>query len=284
MRINRLFRRFLRAAALLLLTVAPTAAAGQVYRFRDVPWGIGADSVRARMEALGFRHVSTDRRGDLHFRSDADVALLAGFTDGKLAIVSEARPVGRDSLDARFAAVTDSLKRLHGPPDEGWPEAPLWHRGFSLLDARAISGRGGEPDRIHIRYYSPAGVVEGDRRQGGVDRYPPLDSAWVVVSRSDKQRYAVEIGSISRQPDGRYRTRTRADYTQAQPDPPGPYHTIIIGLEIDCPARRMRRWIRTTLWEQRVVHSDRRLTAWAPDTPVPGKASVLDAVCAYVTP
>ncbi len=85
---------------------------------------------------------------------------------------------------------------------------------------------------------------EGPRRQGEVDRYTPLDSAWVVISRNDKERFAVELGSISRQPDGSYRIRTRTDITELQPDPPGPYHAIIIGLEINCPRRRVRRWSR----------------------------------------
>lgn len=284
MRIIRLPRGFARAAAALLLTVVPTTAAGQVYRYRDVPWGIGADSVRARIEALGFRLERTDRRGDLHFRSDADVMLLAGFAEGKLAIVSEAQPVRGESLDARLAAVTDSLTRLHGPSVGPQPNAPVWEGGFSFMEVQAVSGREGEPGYIRIGHYGPAGLQEELRRQGKVDPYPPLDSAWVVVSRGETLRAAVELGSISRQPDGTYRIRTRMDFTEAQPDPPGPYHAIIIGVEIDCARRRMRRWIRTTMWERRVVDSDHRLMAWSPDPPASPRATLLGSFCAYVTP
>jgi hypothetical protein len=284
MRANLLFSHFVRTAVALLLTVVPTVAAGQVFRFRDVPWGIGVDSARARMEALGFRHVRTDRRGDLHFRSDADVVLVAGFADRKLAIVSEARPVGGESLDARFAAVTDSLKRLYGPPTGPHPEAPLWERGFTWMEVQAVRGREGEPARIHIGHYGPAGWEEELRRQGKVDRFPPLDSTWVVISRSDEHRGAMELGSISRQPEGSYRVRMRRDYTQAQPDPPGPYHTIIVGVEVDCAKRRTRSWLRSTMWESRVVQSDRRSTPWSPEPPASGKTTLLDSICAYVTP
>lgn len=275
--------RLLAACALIAgAALAPMRAAAQQIKFGDVPWGISADSLRPHAEGLGFRHVRTFENGDMRFRSDADVVLVGVFAAGKLVSVSEARPIGGAAVEARFAAVTDSLKRALGAPAETRPLAALWERGFTFLEVSADSGIGGEPPSVRLWYRGPGSEAVLQERLGSADPYPALDSVWVVLARADEGRLALEAASIARRADGSYRARIRMDHAKIQEDPTGPYDNILYGFDIDCAGRRLQMRSRAAFAGKRQVRNDSGATIWTPVRRGTFEESLLESVCTYV--
>lgn len=262
--------------------LAPSRAAAQQFQFGGVPWGISADSLRPRVEGLGFRHVRTFENGDMRFRSDADVVVLAGFASGKLVSLEEARPIERTALEARFAAVADSLKKALGAPSATRPLGALWERGFTFLEVNADSGSGGEPAAVRLWYRGPGSDHESLQRLGEVDPFTALDSTWVVLARDDDRRLALEAASIVRRTDGSYRTRVRIDHSDMQRDPTGAYDNIIYGFDVDCARRRYQMRSRAAYAGKRQVRNDSGATVWAPLRRGTLEESLVESVCAYV--
>lgn len=234
------------------------------------------------MEGLGSRHVRTFENGDMRFRSDADVVVLAGFAGGKLVSLEEARPIERTAVDARFAAVTDSLKKTLGAPSATRPLAVLWQRGFTFLEVNADSGRGGEPPSVRLWYHGPGSDHETLQRLGDVDPFAALDSAWVVLARDDDRRLALEAASIVRRTDGSYRARIRIDHAETQQDPSGAHNNIVYGFDIDRAGRRLQMRSRAAYAGKRQVRKHSGATVWARVRRGTFEESLLDSVCAYV--
>ena len=279
-------RQFLRyaagCAAAFALLALPRAAGAQQFRFQNVPWGITADSVRPRMEALGFRHVRTYENGDMRFRSDADVVIGAAMEMGKLVHIVESHPLVSGSLDARFSAVVDSLKQVYGTPDDTRPLAALWQRGFTYLQLHADSARGSEPAGIRFWWRGPGGDAAAMRRAGEGDSFAPLDSAWLVLVSMPERRLAIETASISRRADGSYRTRIRIDHAQMQHDPTGSFDALIYGYDVDCAGNRLQMRSRTAFVRGRQVRSDGGATVWVPTRQGTMQREVVRLVCEYV--
>ena len=275
--------RLLAAGALIAAAaLAPSRAAAQQFRFGGVPWGISGDSLRPRVEGLGFRHVRTFENGDMRFRSDADVVVQAGFAGGKLVNVMEVRPIEVTAVEARFAAVTDSLKRALGAPGGTRPLIHLWERAFTYLEVSADSGIGGDPPAVRLWYRGPGGDQETFQRLGQTDVFAALDSTWVVLARLDDRRLSLEAASIARRPDGSYRARIRIDHTEIQRDPSGSFDNILYGFDIDCAGRRLQMRSRAAYAGKRQVRNDGGTTVWVPVRRGTFNEALLESVCAYV--
>lgn len=268
--------------AALSLLAPPRAAGAQTLRFANVPWGLVADSVRPRMEALGFRHVRTYETGDLRFRSEGDVLVQAGMAAGKLVNVVELRPVELASLGSRYSAVLDSLKRVYGSPADQEAGSAMWQRGFTFLEVHADSAQGDLPPGIRFWYRGPGSDSEGARRVGTPETFAALDSAWTVLVNVPEGRFALETATISRRPDGSYRTRIRMDYAAVREDASGSYDTIIYGYDVDCPGNRLQMRSRTVLRKGRQIRSDQGTTRWAPTREGTIQRELVRLVCEYV--
>jgi hypothetical protein len=268
--------------AILSLLALPRVAEAQPLRFANVPWATAADSVRPRMEALGFRHVRTFETGDLRFRSDGDVVVQAGMAAGRLVNVVELRPAGTEALGSRYSAVLDSMKRVYGAPVEEEAGSAMWQRGFTFLEVHADSAQGDLPAAIRFWYRGPGSDAEGARRVGTPETFAALDSAWTVLVSVPEGRFALETATISRRPDGSYRTRVRVDYAAVREDPSGSYDTIIYGYDVDCPGNRLQMRSRTVLRKGRQVRSDQGATRWEPTREGTFQRELVRLMCEYV--
>jgi hypothetical protein len=271
-----------RVAALALLACLPRMAQAQQFRFADLPWGMAADSVRPRVEALGYRHVRTYENGDLRFRSDGDVVVMAGVAAGKVVSYLAFHPLTDGAIEARFNAVIDSLTKVYGAPGGTRPLAALWQRGFTYLEVFTDTAQGEQPAGVSLWFRGPEGFAEMMRRGGSEDSYAPLDSAWVILGRDERMRFAVEAASISRRPDGSYRARIRMDHATVQEDPTGRYDAIIYGFDFDCARRRLQMRSRTALFRGRQIRSENGATVWTPVRNGTPQAELVSVVCEHV--
>lgn len=269
------------ACATTCLVTAPAAAQGHI-TFAGVPYGTPADSVRALLEARGFRHVRTYETGELRFRSDNDVVVVAMIGSGRLVGTLVWEPAADPA--ARLRAVADSLRRALGPPVDSVEGVRMWSRGRSALQVAIRPEQpGGEP-MVAFLYSGPGMLDEGVRR-GTVasdSRLPPLGPEWTVLGYNrEGSRLAIDTTSISLRGAGVYRARVRIDEPEPVPDPSGRYDALVYGADYDCARRRTQLRSRTAILRGRTVRTDKGATIWIDPRPGSHEALALDLVCEY---
>jgi hypothetical protein len=275
--------RYARALSVLAAVCCATgaAAAQQEITFAGVPWEVAADSFRARLDAAGMRHVRTMENGDLRFRTDDDVVVMAFVRQGKVVGVNTLVPAPGDSLVARLRVVVDSLRGVYGEPGFRDDTVAAWVAGGTRVMVGVKGASGPAPPHVSYFFAGPGYADEIASRWGVDAAFPALEPGWTLLFISPEERYAIDTVSVQRRGPGVYRARLRIDYAEPNPDPSGRHDTVIYAAEYDCSRRRMQLRSRTALLAGRRVREDAGATGWLPANAATPFGAQLDQVCRY---
>ncbi|HEU0051731.1 MAG TPA: hypothetical protein VFQ39_01095, partial [Longimicrobium sp.] len=236
-------RRFVLAAVFLVLAGAASPTAAQI-TFEGVRWGSPPDSVLARLDAAGWRHVRTYPDSTMRFRRADDAVAIAEFHHGALAGVDVFLPPPAD-LEAAFRAAVDSVRNVRGVPRDTTGGTVKWSDGVTGVEVEKVSAQG-RPSTVSISHWGPAAFAAATEREAA-GRFPPLDSAWLALSVHGPIRFSIDTANIERRPAGVWRVRLRQDLAEPMDDPPGGLtDSLVRGVDYDCANRRMQLRTRTT--------------------------------------
>jgi hypothetical protein len=231
----RMRRALLSAAAFLALLPSAPLQGQQRIIFAGLPWGLPADSVRPRLEALGWRFIRTAEHGDPVFQRDS-VRAQAVIANGRLVQVNAVHPTRAANRQARLRFLVDSLPSLYGPPSNTTEDGSAWEGNLSSLAVtRAVAGQ----SAVMVVYLSAAAEHELNRRAGTRDPYPALTGGWIELARTSDRRMAVDTGTIAAVGQGVYRARVRFDRLEPQIGAGKRYDAIMYMGDHDCTGRRM---------------------------------------------
>lgn len=245
--------RRLLAGLLLALAAAPLSA--QRMAFPGIPWGAPADTVRARLEARGYTFERALDTGDhVYLRADSGAWVRADLRGGRaigFALFDRAEGTG---VDARYAALADSLRAALGAPDETGDDARKsleWMAGLASMEL-SFDGHGAFR-RVELAWRGPGWIDEMARREGE----PPLPAGFTLVGSSVFMRIAVDTTGA-----GGGRGRFRIEYpVPVTPTVAGekqdPVDAVEYEIDVDCAGRRTRLVSRTTFLEGRRLASHR---------------------------
>ena len=274
----RRFRLLLPVA--LLVLPCPSRVHGQRITYAGVPWGLPADSVRPRMEALGWEANGTNAQGDLLFRRDSVRALtLTG--DGGLQQVNVVYITTPARREGRLRVLVDSLTGVYGPAATTRGNGAAWGGALSSLAATSMVTDSGASAVVALAYLGPGAQREHDRRAGQPDPFPPLTNEWIVLHRSGPRRMAVDTTAITALGDRVYRVRTRLDLAEPLREGRRSFNGLVQEHDYDCARRRTRLHRMVMLHEGRVV-DELGQGRWraVPDGP---EGSELGLVCGVAT-
>jgi len=270
--------RPLLAAAALACAATPTSA--QEIVFRQIPWNAPRDTVRARLEAQGYRYLGVRERGALTFvRPDsAYVMVMLRGVEHPIGFVTGDAARG-ERADARFRSMADSLERRLGNPVDRRPDAVRWEAGLTSVTVYLRTYRNGQR-AVESVWQGPGWLDETGGDPDG-PAFADLPAGYIAVSQNRERRVAVDTSAITRLTPGALRARYRVDY----PDPidddlGGRYDAIVYGMDFDCPGGRTRMYSRTTLLRgRRHGTSSAQGLPWRRVTGGSEEARALDGVC-----
>lgn len=271
-----------RLLAAVVIAITAGSGSAQGITFAGVPWTSTPDTVQARLEAAGWRHVRTWPDGTLRFRGEGDELLHAQMQQGKLVAIWVREP-GADpaALQARTRVLADSFNARFGTPVHDRART-WWSRGMTGVVLQTVPADQDGPPAVLLQYVGP-GFPQMGMEPGEPDPFPTLPEQWVVVSgRPGIERVALDTAVIQRRPDGSYRASLRVDYVQVVPDPSGAYDQIVYGFDIDCRQQRVMMRSRVVFRAGRQVRADQGVTVWAPARGNTRNGYLREAVCTYV--
>jgi hypothetical protein len=273
-------------AALFVACAAPAALAAQQHiTFAGVPWEMTADSFRARLDALGLRHVRTMENGDLRFRGvgdrEADAIVMAMVRQGRVVAIQAFIPEQPGALHERFRVVADSLRGVYGATALRSDTAAGWILGDSRLYVAPRAAAGPTPAHLSYFFSGPGYGDEYAARSDEDDRYAALEPGWTILVVTPEARYAIDTVSVQRRGSGVYRARLRVDYAEVVPDPSGRHDALIYAADYDCAGRRTQLRSRAAFLAGRKVREDAGSTVWLPARPNTAFGAQLDHVCRY---
>lgn len=231
-------RTLLSAAAFLaLVPVAPLQ--GQRITFGGLRWGLPADSVRPRLESLGWRFTGTSEHGDPIFRL-GEVGAQAVIANGRLVRVNVVHPTTAAQHEARLRFIVDSLTTAYGPPSGTSEHGTAWEGSLSSLGATSDVFQDGQSAAVTVMYVGPGAELEQDRRAGKPEPFPALPEGWIELARSSDRRMSIDTASITAPGRGVYRAGIRFDLLEPQTNAGQRYDAITYERDHDCTGRRMR--------------------------------------------
>jgi surface-adhesin protein E len=271
----------LRAALAAAVLARPGAAPAQQITFRDLPWGTPADSVRPRLEALGYRHLRPEPGGGGTFAESDSVSLSTVLGGGRLVGVQLYRRTAAPSPEAAVRSLSDSLARALGAPARGAGGELSWTRGRSGLALTARPGPAGHPSILRLHFHGPGHEDEMARRGAFRGVFPALEEAWTILHLAADRRVALDTTSLRPQAPGVFRARFRTDYAQARRTMDvGRFDALDLHADYDCAGRRWRIAQAALLLEGRRVDGMTAPAAgWQPETSDPFARRQLEAVC-----
>lgn len=273
----------------LCLFGAVQGAAAQRLSYHGIAWDVPAESVRPRLQALGFTFRGVMEGGDHQFTRDDGAWLQAQVRDGRVIGFTQVDPVRGEGVDERFRALEDSLRAELGPPHEvefeGQPPLRVWDGGLSSV--RVEVSRASGQRTVNLAWRGPGWFDEMDRRTG---RAPP-PAGYTTVNVTPFLRIAVDTTMDGPAADGALRGRFRIEYVQPiTPSVAGvaqePLDAVEYEMEFDCAGRRARLISRSTWLDGRRQREDRpRGQPWT-TVREPGThyARGLHAVCRAAAP
>lgn len=274
---------FLLVPVILLASARPAEAQRAV--FEGIAWGTPADSVRLRLDSLGFTFRGATQAGDQEFVRADSAGLFAEMREGRLIGFTLVDGVRGDSSAERFTALADSLQAALGPADEaeqgtGFYPRPhrLWVRG--LASVSLYVSWVAQMRQVQVSWRGPGWYDEMDRRQGKL----PQPAGFTTVSATPFLRMAVDT-TVRARPNGATRGRFRIEYVApitptVDGVPQDPLDAVVYEMEFDCEGRRARLISRVTYLEGRQTGSDRPATqSWTVPQPDGHYDRGLEAVC-----
>ncbi len=279
MRMPTILRKLL-PLLLALALLAPGAAHAQRHTFLGVPWGLPADSVRARVEARGWTFMSTNEHGDPRFRSpDRTANAQTVFGGGKLVMVRVAQGAVAADLESGFRAAVDSLSTRFGAPTDTLEGGQfiLWGRVLTTLAMRAVPARDSVPAMIVVVFIGPGAQEEEDRRAG--KPYPALPEGWVQVGTGSDRRMAVDTASVVAVEPGVFRARVRYDLLEPRTDSGKRFDAADWDADYDCTRRRVRMRDFVQYFQGRQVNDLGDLDRWMAARANTTQSKELDLVC-----
>lgn len=272
----------MRRPILLLLPLAlcaiPSAAGAQRLAFPGIPWGTPKDSARPRIEAHGFALDSTLASGDQVYKRADGSWLTAAFRDGKTLGITVVDPARRPEVQARFAALADSLQAGLGEPAYRDTIEVRWEAGRGELRLVIVFVRG---PQVEMRWRGPGWYDEMHRRRKLQEpELPQIPRGFTIVSASGVSWVSVDTATLTRQADGVLRGRFRIDYAQPVGPDTAQYDAAEYEMEYDCAGGRTR-LLRRVTWLAGARRGDDAWTRipWAPPAPGNHYARGLAAVC-----
>ncbi|HSU15055.1 hypothetical protein [Longimicrobium sp.] len=271
-------RRIL-SAFFVLPCLASTAASlpAQEIRFAGIPWETPVDSVRARIEALGWPFHTATPSGDLAFvrRDRAEVNV---YVDGSRVIrfvqIDAARGAG---VEARFRALVDSLQALLGEPIDQRPEMRVWEHGLTSLSVAVIPDAHTGKGTVQLQWRGPAFLDAMERRESD---FPSLPAGWTTVRSAPGSRTLANTSQVERRVGGVLAAVSRIEYVNARTVGIVQFDGVEFRMEFDCAAGRVRVMGGAVyLRGQRKSFDTPAAAAWVPALAGTDPARVLDAVC-----
>jgi hypothetical protein len=264
-------------------------AAAQKMAYHRIAWGIPVDSVRAPLQALGFRFQAEVDQGDHQFTRSDDALLHAEVRQGRLVGFTLIDPVRGAGVGERFEALADSLRAELGAPDEvheeGQPPLRVWEAG--LRSVRVQVSRSTGERTVQVAWRGPGWFDEMDRRMDNA----PQPAGFTTVSLTAFLRIAVDTTVRGPREAGSMRGRFRIEYFQPiTPSVEGvaqdPLDAVEYEMDFDCAGRRTRLISRSTFLEGRRQATNRpQNQPWATlRQPESHYARGLDAVCRAARP
>lgn len=271
-------RRPILLLLLLALCAIPSAAAAQRLAFPGVPWGTPTDSARARIEAQGFVLDSVLENGDRIFHRADRTWLTASFREGRALGITVVDPAQRPAVEARFAALADSLQGQLGVPAYRDSIQLWWEAGRGELRLVTVFRKG---PQVETHWRGPGWYDEMYRRRRL--REPELREiprGFTIVSSTAVSYVSVDTTTLARQADGVLRGRFRIDYAQPVGPDTAQYDAAEYEMEYDCAGGRTR-LLRRVTWLAGARRGDHAWTRipWAPPAPGNHYARGLAAVC-----
>lgn len=261
------------AAFLALLPLAPLQ--GQRITFAGLPWGLPADSVGPRLEALGWRFIRRAEHGDPVFQRDS-VRAQAVIANGRLVQVNAVHPTRAANRQARLRFLVDSLASIYGPPSNTTENGSSWEGNLSSLAVtRVVQGQ----TAVMVVYLSAAAGHERDRRAGGADPFPALRDGWIELARTSARRMSVDTASISALGEGVYRAAIRFELARPETLTRQPYDAMSYQGDYDCTRQRMLARGLTIYMQGRIIEQLGD-SGWRPTGRGSGEEMQMELVCA----
>lgn len=264
----------LRLIALLLACVAAPAAQAQEIAFQGISWRTPADSVRARVEALGFTFGGPVEDGVTLYEAPGGTRLYAYTAASRLIGFIRVDPARGEQITVRYRALADSLEAAHGKPDEVDEEDErLSERQwvYGLASAVVEAQRIGAGDYVRVAWRGPGWFDEQARRE----ELPPLPAGFTAVNLTPFMRTAVDTTVRPRRGAATVRGRFRLEYrvaivpTASDGRREDPIDVAEYEMEFDCAGGRARIISRATFLEGRPVASYRPQSQQPWTTPQP---------------
>src|SRR5687768_6999205 len=120
------------------IACAAPAASAQEIVFSRIPWNTPADSVRARLEALGYTYAGAVGNGDRAFRRADGGSVHVMLRAGRMVGIYVREAAAGAAVDARYRALADSLQAAFGTPLDLRPESRRWEAGLASVGVRIV--------------------------------------------------------------------------------------------------------------------------------------------------
>ena len=253
--------------------LAARAGSAQEFAFQGVPWSTPADSLRPRVEALGFTFAGVWEEGGETYTGPDGSRLYASVDQGRLNGFIRVDPARGERIPARYRALADSLEAALGRPDEVEEEDErvperTWVRGLASVSVEAERIGDGW---VRTVWRGPGWWDEAARRE----ELPALPAGFTAVSVSPFMRIAVDTTLRPRRGAATVRGRFRLEYrvaivpTASDGRREDPIDVAEYEMEFDCAGGRARIISRSTFLEGRPVASYRPQSQQPWTTPQP---------------
>lgn len=278
-------RTAFRILPFLLLAIA--SPAGAQYEFAEIPWNTAPEAAAERIRAAGYAFVGVDQEGDWVFRGANGGELVAAMSPTGLVevVVTWRLP---SNLERRYAALSDSLRRAMGAPDdeqradeEGETiRSVTWMRDLAELSAVYFPRQAGLDSAVTLNHRGPESEPEYMRRdsvwqvQRDAERVSgPSDTTgigdWAQVYGGFRRLVRVDSVRYARVDASTYSARLLDNWTQQRRRADGlKYDGAVSEVQLDCGRFRSR-------VQRRILMNDYRAL---PEEPVPA------ADAAWATP
>lgn len=263
----------------LLLACTATTARAQDLMFQNIPWGTPADSVSARIEALGYTYRGLQDAGDCTFDRADGTNVIATMRAGRLVGIAVNHPNQGAAMEARYRMLADSLQAVLGPPVDWRPNSRTWERGrtsvAALIDYDPETGA----QSMQTQWNGPEWLDEATER-GEYPRYSKLPPPYTTVRIGRNSRVSVDTASLQRRSGGVFRARFRIEYRSERGEGGEHFDAIEYQMDSDCTGARARLVSRTTFLARQRQHaeSDEGLP-WSPVRAGDELATGVDAIC-----
>jgi hypothetical protein len=250
--------------SLAFLCAAATSAGAQPLSFAGMPWRMPVDSVRTRLEGMGYTFSREIEPADPVFAREDGGELTVYLQDRRVVgfiLVDSARD---DGAEQRYRTLADSLRATLGPGDTLGTTGLVWASGLTEIRLLTVNRLGVK--HVTLEWRGPGMLDEMTRRWA--DRpLPPLPEHFTAVTGTAVSRVAVDTTSL-RRTAGSLHGRFRVDYAQPVGPESGSFDSVQYELAVDC-ARKRARLVARSMYRGGVLLRGERWLAQAWEDPQP---------------